>query len=831
MPEKRIKLGIDNNELEQQLGRINQLIRQNYELSVSGQQRYNSFLAATNSLLGEEEEKLKRIGDLQRSLLMENAQASNLFVNPLNIPSPTTGNAQNQQQRNDNVVRPDTNEERRQNDIQNRINDNLEENQNNLTGVSPVNPLNNPQNQSLDSIILPSDNVNTDLNIQLKQFLDELRGILAGLGNLTPNFESGVQSGEDNNTSISSQPSQLPSQPLAPGVRDDSNDGIADSGSTSTIVTLLQGISGNLTSIQTSIQNLDLTQIEADSSAISEHLHNLQEYVENLDFDNIEEVLNNLPLDDIKQNLTTIDQHIVEVNTTLTNLGIGAGSSGSTGGNNGVGGSPVPPPLPPTGGSGGNDNPQNANVFAQAGGIANTAASIAVSRNEAYMLAGVASLVPVIGQGLGMIFNKLLSEGDALTSARDAYYATNGSTGGVRGLNEIGLTTAETYQARIAYRQAYNRDDSNDLYAEKAFNINRGGLTALARSMRSEGGYGWYGFSPDRRTADGGYLGAYGNDRPYAIPTAGDAVNTLMANIEPFVGKDDARAYINEYLEALVSLNRDQLMKTGETNTILNAQVVGAISSLGDHFENPERLASIIQSLQQGLSTAATPQMEALQYATMAQIDPTMSLWEMQKLRENPLNSQKGLEYTQKFLQNLINASGGGEEAYMNVREQFGVSSQTAEDIVNAVQNGKLEEAIGYIKNYQAPVTGNYNLAAEGARATSPMQQMTAETSDQFAEWGEGLTNMMVSVIDTVKEKINEIQSTMANGGDITDVGIGLLKDIANGIWELVGRSKGADVGNLRQQMRMGIQRNGVNVGGIDPDTGMPTKNWDKMIF
>lgn len=84
------------------------------------------------------------------------------------------------------------------------------------------------------------------------------------------------------------------------------------------------------------------------------------------------------------------------------------------------------------------------------------------------MLAALAGMIPVVGAGIGAVFNRLLQAGEQLSTNRARYYATTGSNTGFGGMNEIGLSQAETFQAQIDYRRAYDKDNRGDLYAERA---------------------------------------------------------------------------------------------------------------------------------------------------------------------------------------------------------------------------------------------------------------------------------------------------------------------------------------------------------------------------
>lgn len=696
MAEKRIKLGLDNDELEAKVARINELLRNNSTLSLQGQQNYNTLLQGTNALLEEEKNRLNEIVDIQ----------SNLGVNT-NIQAPNNYSAE-------------------------------------------LNPFQN-NNQQLPGIQSSSDEL-----ISLLSDLEEL--LNRNSSDSTLNREATPEVGTENNLQNQIQ----------------------------LIITGINSINGTLSSI-------DLSSTKNTLNRISDHLDGLTDTIQNIDISNVRDYIEAIPTDDILKTLNSI-------NTTVEDISSIISQSERMGNRNNQ------PPVDQGNGGNGNDNSNNnaQNQSSDGGGnqigrYANAAASVAVSRNEAYMLAALASMIPVVGAGIGAVFNRLLQAGEQLSTNRARYYATTGSNTGFGGMNEIGLSQAETFQAQIDYRRAYDKDNRGDLYAERAFNIDRGTLTSLARSLRNENMvYPVTNFGNSSTYSRGG-VSTEVNGVPYQEYTAGEATNVLMANLQNIVGTENSRAYINEYLQTLVQLNRDQLNATGYTNTFLNTQLIATIADVGQAFQNPEILSKVVTSLQAGLKQAATPQVEALQFSTLAQINPNASLWDLEKMRQNPF-APENAKYLPEFLKSIVNISGGGEEAYFNVASVFPSlksSPELVEQLVEAVKSGNFG-------NIDVALKGAYNLQGEGTRSTGVMQQLTAKQEDIFAGYGEGLINAFSNVTTEIGKAIERMESWFGSGSSGNS-------DSMTQTWKNIDKNTEDIAKNLKEKQGYGPYRSGIS--------------------
>jgi len=102
-----------------------------------------------------------------------------------------------------------------------------------------------------------------------------------------------------------------------------------------------------------------------------------------------------------------------------------------------------------------------------------------------------------------------------------------------------------------------------------------------------------------------------------------------------------------EYLQSLVSLSQQQLTTLGSVDTGINTKMIASISNLDNTFKNPDVLGKIVSSFNQGLTTAPSEQIEALQYTVLNEIAPNKNIFELKKMREDPFGTSLSSEIDQ----------------------------------------------------------------------------------------------------------------------------------------------------------------------------------------
>lgn len=410
-----------------------------------------------------------------------------------------------------------------------------------------------------------------------------------------------------------------------------------------------------------------------------------------------------------------------------------------------------PTPPNPSGGSNNDGNQaQNGTPNSSNGGgnsLANSVGSsfnkgasiVAGNKNDLYIATSLIGMIPIIGAGLQALLNRMLQAGESLDDARHKFRASSGRFGSAN-FESIGLSSAEAFEKQAQYIKSNANLGRNDILFEKGFNLNSGTLSSLLESTRrdrlitSEG--------REVKIENGGYT------------ASGIGVNYLNS-LTSSIPTKEVRAYSEDYLRILVDLNQKQLEEVGETNASINGGIIASIASLGDKLENPRTLGQIINGLKSGLAQANSPQLEALQYYTLSQINPNASLWDLQRMRENPF-AKENLPYMRDYILNLMSI-GNEDEAKFNVMSAFGLTANQTEELINGI-NTNLKKSKGqsiFDVNY-----GNkpFSIGSEASAATSPMQIRTARTEDWMGEKGIALQNEILGpAVDWVENNLDQI--------------------------------------------------------------------------
>lgn len=413
---------------------------------------------------------------------------------------------------------------------------------------------------------------------------------------------------------------------------------------------------------------------------------------------------------------------------------------------------PIPNPIPPNPNGGGNNGNQvqngipNSNngggnsLANSAGNSFNRGASIvAGSKNDLYIATSLIGMIPIIGAGLQALLNRMLQAGESLDDARHKFRASSGRFGSAN-FESIGLSSAEAFEKQAQYIKSNANLGRNDILFEKGFNLNSGTLSSLLESTRR-----------DRLITSKGREAKIENGGYTASGIGINYLNSLTSSIPT----KEVRAYSEDYLRILVDLNQKQLEEVGETNASINGGIIASIASLGDKLENPRTLSQVINGLKSGLTQANSPQLEALQYYTLSQINPNASLWDLQRMRENPF-AKENLPYMRDYILNLMSI-GNEDEAKFNVMSAFGLTANQTEELINGI-NTNLKKSKGqsiFDVNY-----GNkpFSIGSEASAATSAMQRRTARTEDWMGEKGISLQNKILGpAVDWVENNLDQI--------------------------------------------------------------------------
>lgn len=361
--------------------------------------------------------------------------------------------------------------------------------------------------------------------------------------------------------------------------------------------------------------------------------------------------------------------------------------------------------------------------------LSNQTARVAVQKNDVYMAAALAAAIPVVGQGVSMVLQRLISAGENYDIAQHRYRATSGREG-MSDFTMIGLSDTEAYEKQAQYIRDNVRLNREDLYFEKGFGLDSGTISSLLRSIRSDQNQN---ISSSRFGAE--YLGY------------------LRTSID----EDKVRGYSDEYLKVLVDLNQRQLEVQGETNTSLNSKIIAGIAGLSDAFQNPTVLINAIDELNRGLTNAVSPQVEALQWETASRLHPEYRTDQIIELIQNPW---KDTNYISNFVKSLAD-QGYGSDRYINVSKALfgGKMNDYVRKFTDNVAAGQLDNLQNQFKQAQG-----YNIEEEATEGTSNLQRKTAKVENVYAQLGlpiaEGLGNLTEKAITLVSQFTDLASST-----------------------------------------------------------------------
>lgn len=444
------------------------------------------------------------------------------------------------------------------------------------------------------------------------------------------------------------------------------------------------------------------------------------------------------------------------------------------------------------------------------GGV-NQGLSIFGKSDPNYIVTSIAAMIPYVGSGLASILQSLISEAEKQDVATARFAGSSGHSYNLGSFSDIGLNRGEAAEKAAQYYKANRNVDGYDLRFEKGYNLSSGTIDSLLRSTRQEYGrdytyvenlqgmiaeakkmakleeeYNNKNKEGDKKSINNFNYKISIDDVKYSAKEAIDIFERELDRAQQNIPREritesgsvlgehflqslskngninnaDVRAYSEDYLRILVDLNQRQLELTGETNSVLNSDIVTNIAKLDTHFGDPTILSRVVSSLQNGLIQANSPQIEAMQYWAMREANPNASIWQMQLMKENPFG-EESRGYLSNFLEGLLR-TGNKDDAKFNIQHTFGLSAHQTEYLVDGLTKGLARAKEENNKEYQdekgnfssqkfinnflekESVTSNFGEAKskinkEAAKATSSTETTLAGMEDFMAAKGSQL--------------------------------------------------------------------------------------------
>jgi hypothetical protein len=366
----------------------------------------------------------------------------------------------------------------------------------------------------------------------------------------------------------------------------------------------------------------------------------------------------------------------------------------------------------------------------------NALGGVAGSRNQFYMLAATLAMIPVIGQGASAIANKGFS-------SAERYQEGLGGMSQLTGLSQSNFYGAGGDLTNIGYSKA------PFLELQRRTAIARGGVGASVGAARDVAylergtGFGADIFLEQEQLSRAGGLGARAGTQ------------RLVRGLQGVGGiKGQDMSLLGEYLPILVNLQREQVKLTGETNNEIATKLVTGIASLDESFKNPDVLRNVMPSIMGGLTSATSPQAEALQFRVLSRLSGNRgkSFTQLQEERERPT-----LEYFQSTVGELRGMSPNQEALIQNIKGFFGLQGKTG--IARKIAEGTFDTGT------YTDEAGIIDLKTRAGKefATGELKAGTALFTEKFETVGQGLIDAIQKLAGITEKSVEGLQGLEKN--------------------------------------------------------------------
>jgi len=304
------------------------------------------------------------------------------------------------------------------------------------------------------------------------------------------------------------------------------------------------------------------------------------------------------------------------------------------------------------------------------------------------------------------------------------------------------MPIAQQVAQRRGFRGNIQGDTRDILGIEKAFGVDRGLLMDISQREAFDKGGGAF-----------------------------NAVTRLMAEMGLRPGESDL-SNLQNLIETSNNLLREQSGSLESIDSNATARVVAAFQNIGGSFADP-RAKERVMNIHRSLTSPANEFQQALSFATLAQLDPGASYYQIREMQETGI-TQKGFLGT--LLKNYESMYGSGELAMEAVRQRFGLSFAQGRTLWEGYQADRtVWDAIAGEDELKDQLA-RQDVQILGAKRTSDLEKSTAEITNAFVE---GMSPGMLKVAEKTGIKMgNAIKETL----DIDVFGVDFGKKIAVGI-------------------------------------------------
>lgn len=394
------------------------------------------------------------------------------------------------------------------------------------------------------------------------------------------------------------------------------------------------------------------------------------------------------------------------------------------------------------------------------------AAAIGGMDNEIYMAAGLAAMIPFVGQGISMIAQKFMQKGEELERAAGGVYGMTG-----RGLGPTLDPKTGEWSEGIGYDKSYT-------YGKTQAEFLQGYVNPLGRAM---GGFskmddaaieqaGLFALMAERgmgvdvgtqmgsaRLGRGDIRFASNEERTMSIVRAFQSAGVFGAD-----GQD--LSVLPELMQLQNEIGQQQLVRLGQIDTGVNQAMTSELAGMANIFKNPDVLASVVQNLDAGLRSPANSYSQAAQFAVLRQQNPGASRWELMKMQEKGMQDPDQLR---GILGRLSQASGSNKQLFFEQIKAFFPNLSLHQ--VEALGTGYLRKGASFGRADISAITSGQpgvDVETRSREATGTLERRTASMDEWFAKQGVKVNTYLENKMEDFGNAVDAFDQGMLKGAD-----------------------------------------------------------------
>lgn len=368
-------------------------------------------------------------------------------------------------------------------------------------------------------------------------------------------------------------------------------------------------------------------------------------------------------------------------------------------------------------------------------GINRTLGTVAGSQNEFFMAAAALALIPMVGQGLSAMGNRVIGAADRYGKGLGRYGSLMGTSidiesanlsGTGSGLASLGLSKAEAVEKAYAYQKTgalklRGNDMLSLLGAERTLGIDQATLSQVVGVRRFD------------------KFGVKASGENFWSNDVTTAINILEKS------SNNNNAILQELLGTYTKTANQILSITGRVDSSGVAQSIMGIRNItGFEGQQLDRTMSSIQ----GIGRSNNPITRSLMLSAYREANPEASLFQIRAMMEDPL-SRSNIGATSSMFGKLEKITGGGDMMKFALQQQLGLSFTDIEQMFK--KGGKLSDLAN--ESNKEWKQRDYSAGAEkfvwkGERSTKELESFMGDTGKVVVDFMDKMIGEVKSFIE-----------------------------------------------------------------------------------